>query len=55
MEKYNRGTNTKSHWEEKHGSQMYEMNRDYYYDHLDDIHYLKTTNNIIKKKFKCLS
>ena len=49
MEKYNRGTNTKSHWEEKHGSQMYEMNRDYYYDHLDDIHYLKTTNNIIKE------
>ena len=37
MEKYNRGTNTKSHWEDKHDSNMYEINREYKYDHLDNI------------------
>ena len=49
MGEYNRGTNTKSHWEDKHNSNMYEINREYKYDHLDEIHYLKVVNNIIKQ------
>lgn len=47
MKKHNRGRNTKLHWENKHGSNMYEINRDYKYDHLNDIHYLNVTKDII--------
>ena len=47
MKNHNRGRNTKLHWENKHGSNMYEINRDYKYDHLDNIHYLNVTKDII--------
>ncbi len=53
MNNHNRGANTKSHWEAKHSSQMYEINRDYKYDHLDEIHYLKVVNQTIAENHQC--
>jgi 2-polyprenyl-3-methyl-5-hydroxy-6-metoxy-1,4-benzoquinol methylase len=55
MGEYNRGTNTKSHWEAKHSSQMYEINRDYKYDHLDEIHYLKVVNQTIAENHQAVN
>lgn len=52
---FNRGRNTKEHWENKHNSSMYEVNRDYDYSKLDDIHYMTVTNNIINENYPILS
>lgn len=51
---FNRGSNTKGYWENKHIGQ-YEVNREYNYDKLDDIHYMKVSNNIINENSKVLS
>lgn len=51
---FNRGSNTKGYWENKHVGQ-YEVNREYNYDKLDDIHYMKVSNSIINENSKVLS
>ena len=51
---FNRGSNTKGYWENKHIGQ-YEVNREYNYDKLDDIHYMKVSNSIINENSKVLS
>lgn len=51
---FNRGSNTKGYWENKHIGQ-YEVNREYNYDNLDDIHYMKVSNSIINENSKVLS
>jgi 2-polyprenyl-3-methyl-5-hydroxy-6-metoxy-1,4-benzoquinol methylase len=43
---FNRGSNTKDYWESKHVHQ-YEVNKEYDYSKLDDIHYMKVANRII--------
>ncbi len=52
---HNRGRNTKDHWENKHSSYMYEINRDYDYSKLDDIHYMTVANKIINENYSSLS
>ena len=51
---HNRGSNTKTYWESKH-IQQYEVSKEYDYSKLDEIHYMRVTNQIINENAEVLT